>query len=106
MVLEANDGTLLDARIASDGQWRFPPSDTLPEKFIDCLIEFEDRQFYYHPGVNLFSLGRAIVQNVKNQHVVSGGSTLTMQTIRMARRNQPRTVFTKIIESSVLYPAI
>jgi penicillin-binding protein 1C len=101
MVLEANDGALLDARIASDGQWRFPPSDTLPEKFIESLLEFEDRQFYYHPGVNPFSLGRAVFQNLKNQHVVSGGSTLTMQTIRMARRNQARTVFTKLVESTM-----
>ena len=101
MVLEANDGALLDARIASDGQWRFPPSDTLPEKFETCLIEFEDRSFYYHPGVNPFSLGRAIIQNLKNQHVVSGGSTLTMQTIRMARRNQARTILTKLVESTM-----
>ncbi len=101
MVLEANDGALLDARIASDGQWRFPPSDTLPDKFIECLLEFEDRSFYYHPGVNLFALGRAVFQNLKNQRVVSGGSTLTMQTIRMARKNQSRNVFTKLVESTM-----
>jgi penicillin-binding protein 1C len=101
MVLEGYDGALLDARIAADGQWRFPPSDTLPEKFITCLLEFEDRPFYCHPGVNLFSLGRAVFQNLKNQRVVSGGSTLTMQTIRMARKNQPRNIFTKLIEATM-----
>ena len=101
MVLESNDGSLLNARIAADGQWRFPPSDTLPQKFIDCLLEFEDRQFYYHPGVNLFALIRAIGQNIKNQAVVSGGSTITMQTIRMARKNQPRNILTKLVEATM-----
>ncbi len=96
-VVVDRNGALLGARIASDGQWRFPPRHTTPEKIKQCLITFEDRHFYHHFGVNPLSIGRAIRQNLKNRRVISGGSTLTMQTIRLAR-NKPRTFGEKIIE--------
>lgn len=96
-VVTDRNGALLGARIASDGQWRFPPRSTTPEKVRQCLITFEDRHFYHHFGVNPLAVGRAIRQNLKNKRVVSGGSTLTMQTIRLAR-NKPRTLKEKIIE--------
>lgn len=88
---------LLGARIASDGQWRFPPRNTTPEKIKECLITFEDKHFYHHWGVNPFAIGRAFYQNVKNKRIVSGGSTLTMQTISLAR-NESRTFREKLIE--------
>lgn len=88
---------LLGARIASDGQWRFPPRETTPEKIKQCLITFEDKHFYHHWGVNPLSIGRAVYQNTKHKRIVSGGSTLTMQTIRLAR-NESRTFGEKIIE--------
>ena len=88
---------LLGARIASDGQWRFPPRNTTPEKIKECLITFEDKHFYHHWGVNPFAIGRSFYQNVKNKRIVSGGSTLTMQTIRLAR-NESRTFREKLIE--------
>ncbi|MDR1780843.1 MAG: penicillin-binding protein 1C [Tannerella sp.] len=92
------DGVLLGARIADDGQWRFPPRDTVPPKFAACLIEFEDRYFRYHPGVNLVAMARALWQNVSQRRIVSGGSTITMQTIRLSR-GKKRTVGEKISES-------
>ena len=91
------NGELLGARIASDGQWRFPPTDSVPDKYKTCLTAFEDRYFRYHPGVNPLSLGRAMVQNIKAGRVVSGGSTLTMQTVRLMRKNK-RTYFEKFVE--------
>ncbi|MEQ1658775.1 MAG: transglycosylase domain-containing protein, partial [Hylemonella sp.] len=51
-VLQARDGTLLGARIADDGQWRFPPTDQVPQKFRRALITFEDKRFEQHPGVD------------------------------------------------------
>jgi len=90
-------GELLGARIASDGQWRFPPVDSVPDKYAECLIAFEDRKFRYHPGVNMLSIGRALWQNIKARRVVSGGSTITMQTVRLMRKNK-RTYFEKFIE--------
>lgn len=97
VVLDRN-GELLGARISSDGQWRFPPSDSLPEKYRKALICFEDRWFYWHPGVNPFSLVRAFIGNVRAGHVTSGGSTITMQVVRMSRGKE-RTIWQKLIES-------
>ena len=97
-VVESAEGELLGARIAADGQWRFPPCDTVPERFATALVQFEDRHFWWHPGVNPVAMGRALVQNLRSGHVVSGGSTLTMQVIRLSRQKE-RTVKQKLIES-------
>ncbi len=97
-VIVDREGELLGARTASDQQWRFPPQDEIPDKFKEALIAFEDQYFYYHWGVNPVSILRAITQNIRQKRVVSGGSTLTMQVIRLSR-NQPRTVKEKIIEA-------
>lgn len=96
-VVTDRHGTLLGARIAPDGQWRFPPRTTVPEKVKQCLIRFEDKRFRYHWGVDPLALGRAAYRNVRRGRVVSGGSTLTMQTVRLAR-NRPRTFCEKLIE--------
>lgn len=97
-VLLDGKGNLLGARIAQDGQWRFSPERMVASKFEKCLIEFEDRGFYSHPGISAKGIGRAVVQNVRNKRVVSGGSTLTMQLARIMRRNPPRTLTEKVIE--------
>lgn len=93
------DGMLLGARIAGDGQWRFPPSDSIPHKYEKCLLMFEDEYFYYHPGVNPISATRAMYHNVKHGRVVSGGSTVTMQIQRMYRRGG-RHIWNKVVESA------
>lgn len=98
MVLEDEEGNLLGARIAADGQWRFPASDSLPDRFIRALLEFEDRRFYKHPGIDPRGLGRAVLQNIRNGRVVSGGSTITMQVMRMAGGNRSRSLWHKLIE--------
>lgn len=96
-VVDDNQGQLLGASIASDGQWRFPYNANVPPKFKACIIAFEDKRFEHHPGFDALALGRAIRQNLKAGHVVSGGSTLTMQVIRLATRNH-RTVWQKVLE--------
>src|SRR5664279_6502463 len=97
-VVEANDGSLLGARIADDGQWRFPSSLQVPEKFEKSLLTFEDKWFYYHPGINPVSIFRAFRNNIKAGEVVSGGSTISMQVARISRGNKHRTYKEKIIE--------
>ena len=97
-VLKSKQGDLLSASIAKDGQWRFPKGDTVPRKFSDALITFEDKRFYRHPGIDPLSLARALKQNISAGAVVSGGSTISMQVIRLSRKGKPRTVFQKIIE--------
>lgn len=97
-VLEARDGRLLSAQIAEDEQWRLPPADSLSDKFVKCLLQYEDKRFYYHPGVDPVALLRAAWLNLKHQRIVSGGSTISMQVIRLSRKNKPRTLSEKLIE--------
>jgi penicillin-binding protein 1C len=97
-VILDRENDLLGAKIADDHQWRFPESDRVPEKFRQAILEYEDRGFLFHPGFNPYALLRAAWLNVKNRRIVSGGSTLTMQVIRLSRKNQPRTVVEKITE--------
>ncbi len=97
-VIYAREGKLLGAKIAADEQWRFPVLDSVPAKFTQCITLFEDQWFPYHFGLNPASLWRAARQNMRAGHVVSGGSTLTMQTVRLARKGKARTWRQKLIE--------
>ena len=97
-VIESKEGELLGAKIARDGQWRFPAQDSIPEKFKKCIVYFEDEYFYKHPGFNPVAMVNAIKQNRKAGKVVRGGSTLTQQVIRLSRKGKGRTYFEKIIE--------
>lgn len=97
-VIESREGELLGAKIASDGQWRFPAQDSIPDKFRKCIVYFEDQYFYRHPGFNPVAMVSAIRQNNSAGKVVRGGSTLTQQVIRLSRKGKSRTYFEKIIE--------
>jgi penicillin-binding protein 1C len=97
-VIESKEGELLGAKIASDGQWRFPAQDSIPYKFKKCIVYFEDQYFYKHPGFNPMAMFNAVKQNRKAGKVVRGGSTLTQQVIRLSRKGKGRTYFEKIIE--------
>lgn len=97
-VIEDREGQLLGATVASDGQWRFPAGDTVPEKFAQCIITYEDKRFHSHVGVDPVAMLRAVYKNITQRRVVSGGSTLSMQVIRLARRKK-RNLFQKLIES-------
>ncbi len=100
-MIESREGVLLGAHIAADGQWRFPESGSIPEKYKACLLTFEDRYFYRHPGVNPASLARALVQNIRSRRVISGGSTITMQLIRLSGKGRPRTLWQKLLEMAL-----
>ncbi|MCB9246927.1 MAG: penicillin-binding protein 1C [Flavobacteriales bacterium] len=97
-VLASNSGDLLSVRIAGDMQWRFPPPDEVPERYLTALRLYEDEYFYRHPGVNPVSMFRALMQNIRNRRIVSGGSTLTMQTVRLSRPNSSRNLWNKFVE--------
>ena len=94
-----SEGNLLNATIAADGQWRFPYNSHVPEKFEKCIVAFEDKRFWYHPGIDPIAIVRAMKQNMEGSRTVSGGSTLTMQVIRLYKQNSRRTIWTKIKES-------
>ena len=97
-VIESAEGQLLGAKIASDGQWRFPENDSIPDKFKKCIVAFEDQHFYKHFGFNPVSIVHAIQENRKAGRVVRGGSTLTQQVIRLHRNGKKRSYFEKIFE--------
>ena len=97
-VIESKEGELLGAKIARDGQWRFPAQDSVPDKFKKCIVYFEDEHFRYHPGFNPVAMYNAVKQNSKAGKVVRGGSTLTQQVIRLSRKGKKRTYFEKCIE--------
>jgi penicillin-binding protein 1C len=97
-VIEARDGTLLSARIAADGQWRFPPGQQVPEKFRRALLVFEDKRFERHSGIDGLAIARAIRLNVDAGRVISGGSTLTMQLARLSRGSESRNLRAKLVE--------
>jgi penicillin-binding protein 1C len=99
-VIEARDGTLLSARIAADGQWRFPPGRDVPEKFRRALVVFEDKRFFRHSGIDGLAIARAARLNLAAGEVVSGGSTLTMQVARLSRADRERrTLGVKVFEA-------
>ncbi|MFQ3548063.1 MAG: penicillin-binding protein 1C, partial [Termitinemataceae bacterium] len=97
-VLYDRQGDLLGAQIAPDGQWRLPLATQVPTKFATALRIVEDRRFYVHPGVDPLALVRAAFLNMSQGRVVSGGSTLTMQTVRLFRGNRNRTLTEKLVE--------
>ncbi|MCK9423647.1 MAG: penicillin-binding protein 1C [Bacteroidales bacterium] len=97
-VLLDRNGQLLGAKISDDQQWRFPESEQIPEKFKQAILQYEDQYFRYHPGFNPVSLIRAAYLNFRHHRIVSGGSTITMQVIRLTRKNKERTYLEKIRE--------
>ena len=96
-VVTSSDDGFLGARIAADGQWRFPKIDSIPERFKQSILLFEDEHFYKHPGVNPVSIFNAIKHNISKK-TRRGGSTITQQVIRLSRNNKKRTYYQKIIE--------
>ena len=84
LVVTAADGTPLRAYPGSDGVWRYPVKpDAVSPLYLEALLAYEDRWFYWHSGVNPYALARAAWQWARHGEIVSGGSTLTMQVARM-----------------------
>ncbi|HBF88762.1 MAG TPA: penicillin-binding protein 1C [Bacteroidales bacterium] len=102
-VIEDKYGVLLGAHIADDEQWRFPCNYNVPNKFKIAITNFEDKAFYFHSGVDYSAIVRAIYLNIKHKKILSGGSTISMQVVRLSRNNKSRTIFEKIIEIILTY---
>ena len=95
-VVLADNGEVLRAFSNADQQWRYPiDMDDVPENYLDLLLGYEDRWFYQHIGINPFAIMRAAWQNLVEQRIVSGGSTLTMQVSRLLAPHE-RTVSGKM----------
>ncbi|WP_200550171.1 peptidoglycan glycosyltransferase PbpC [Kosakonia sp. LAM2021] len=95
-VVVAEDGTPLWRFADADGIWRYPVTiEEVSPHYLQALIQYEDRWFWAHPGVNPLSIARAAWQDLRSGHVVSGGSTLTMQVARLLDPH-PRTFGGKV----------
>ena len=91
-------GELLRISLSPSGKYRIKlPLDQISEYMQKGIIQYEDKYFRYHPGINPVSLVRALVLNIKNNRIVSGASTISMQIARMLKRRKRR-IWSKIIE--------
>ena len=80
----SSNKSLLTAYLTKDDKWRMRTkiSEVSPD-LIKSIIAKEDRWFFYHPGINVFSVLRAAFLNISTGKIVSGASTITMQTARL-----------------------
>jgi penicillin-binding protein 1C len=92
------NGELLRAYAMADGRWRLPVDArrSVDPGYLKLLLAYEDRRFYSHAGVDPFALGRAAFQLVTRGHIVSGGSTITMQLARLLEPRRQRSVHAKL----------
>ncbi|MCP3880910.1 MAG: penicillin-binding protein 1C [Sulfitobacter sp.] len=82
--ITARDGRLLRAFTNSAGRWRLRTNlDDIDPRFIELLVAYEDKRFWHHGGIDLRALTRAVWQLISTGHIVSGGSTITMQLARL-----------------------
>lgn len=92
------NGKLLRAYAMADGRWRLPvkAATGVDPGYLNLLLGYEDRRFRSHHGVDPLALGRAAVQLLTQGHIVSGGSTITMQLARLLEPRQERSVSAKL----------
>lgn len=97
VILDTN-GEILRVYLNNQQQWQLPYQPAkIPDKLEKAVLFYEDENFYYHPGINPLALLRATGQIIVNGRIISGGSTLTMQTARLAAPKK-RTFFNKFTE--------
>jgi penicillin-binding protein 1C len=91
-------GKLLRAYAMADGRWRLPvnAATDVDPTYLKLLFAYEDRRFHSHAGVDPLALGRAALQLVTRGHIVSGGSTITMQLDRLMEPRRQRSVAAKL----------
>jgi penicillin-binding protein 1C len=94
----SKEGNLLGAKIAEDGQWRFPDIKKTNRKFATAIVAYEDKRFFFHNGIDPVAIARALYLNIKYKKIISGGSTITMQVARLSQKNPQRTIIQKLYE--------
>jgi penicillin-binding protein 1C len=92
------NGRLLCAYAMADGRWRLPveAKTSVDPSYLTLLLGYEDKRFYSHHGVDPLALGRAAIQLLIRGHIVSGGSTITMQLARLLEPRQNRSLAAKL----------
>ncbi len=93
------NGVWLRALPVDDGRWRIRADlDRTDPTYVHHLLKVEDERYYLHPGVDAQAVLRALLSNLHMGHIVSGGSTITMQTARLLSPH-PRDYGNKAIEA-------
>lgn len=77
----------------------FTSIEEMPQIYINAVIAAEDKRFYNHKGIDLISLGRAIINDIKAMKFVEGGSTITQQFAKNAYFNQKKEIMRKVSEA-------
>ena len=96
LVLDRN-GKLLRAYATPEGRWRLPATvKDVDPRFLKLLFAYEDKRFYEHDGVDPIAMMRAAWQWISTGHIVSGGSTLTMQVARLLEPRRRRSLEAKL----------
>jgi penicillin-binding protein 1C len=92
------NGKLLRAYAMADGRWRLPVDarTAVDPTYLKLLFAYEDQRFHDHDGVDPLALGRAALQLATRGHIVSGGSTITMQLARLMEPRRQRSVYAKL----------
>jgi penicillin-binding protein 1C len=92
----AADGSVLRGFTTQSGVWRLPADpQAVDPVYLDMLMAWEDQRFRFHPGVDPLATARAFGQMLRHGRVVSGASTITMQTARLLEPRE-RTVGAKL----------
>ncbi|MGH6789934.1 MAG: penicillin-binding protein 1C [Pseudolabrys sp.] len=90
-------GRLLRAYATPEGRWRLPATvKDVDPRYLKMLFAYEDKRFYEHDGVDPLAVGRAAIQLISSGHIVSGGSTLTMQVARLLEPRRERSLGAKL----------
>lgn len=72
--------------------------EDMPKDYINAVLAVEDRRFYSHNGIDLISIGRAVLRDIQEMKLVEGGSTITQQLAKNIYFTQRKEVTRKIAE--------
>lgn len=99
-IFDRNGKLLYEVLKPEEGRTTYISLDQIPKQFIQATLAAEDNEFYKHSGVDFLASGRALISNVTEGRIVSGGSTITQQLVRnLLGTQQQRDLSTKILES-------